>query len=133
MRPLSRSINQCVVCIAILMVSCKPTIPNQANNNAVEQLVIQKLGRYEMYQNASGTYSLYVQKIEEEATANPVTRFLVVDLASKKIMVEKSFKPGYVKWIDDSTLELLDAPGILKQNDTLSDYIKKIDLSILKQ
>ncbi len=131
MRPLIRSIHRCA--IAILMVSCKPTIPNQANINAVEQLLIQKLGSYEMYQNASGTYSLFVQKIEVEETANPVTRFLVVDLASKKIMVEKSFKPGYVKWIDDSTLELLDAPGILKQNETLSDYIKKIDLSILKQ
>lgn len=133
MRPLIRFIHRCAVSIAILMVSCKPTIPNQANINAVEQLLIQKLGSYEMYQNASGTYSLFVQKIEVEETANPVTRFLVVDLASKKIMVEKSFKPGYVKWIDDSTLELLDAPGILKQNETLSDYIKKIDLSILKQ
>jgi hypothetical protein len=50
----------------------QPTIPNQANINAVEQLVISKIRELWNVSNASGTYSLYVQKIEEEAAANPL-------------------------------------------------------------
>jgi len=128
---LFRAMHWYFACVAILIFSCKPTSSNQTNTDSVEQLVTQKLGNYELFQSSSGTYTLYIQKVDPSA-ANPVTKFLVVESTSKMIVLEKSFRPGYVKWIDDSTLEYLDAPAILKQNETITYYIKKIDLTTPK-
>lgn len=128
---LFRAMHWYFACVTILIFSCKPTSSNQTNTDSVEQLVTQKLGNYELFQSSSGTYTLYIQKVDPSA-ANPVTKFLVVESTSKMIVLEKSFRPGYVKWIDDSTLEYLDAPAILKQNETITYYIKKIDLTTPK-
>jgi|GEM_PF-1316968 hypothetical protein len=131
MRPLFWATHLFFAGVAILIVSCEPTRSNQTKVDSIEQIVTQKLGSYELIPSFSGAYTLFVQKIDPSA-ANTVTNFLVVESTSKIIILEKSFKPGYIKWIDNSTIEYLDAPGILKQNESITDYIKKIDLSAPK-
>ncbi len=112
----------------VLLIGCKPAQQNNASEESINQIVIEKIGDdFESYPSPSGSYLLFIEKINP-SNANPITKFIVLESGSQKVMIEKSFRPGYVKWIDNSVLELLDAPGTLKQNEDLSSYIKKIDL-----
>jgi hypothetical protein len=113
----------------ILLIGCKPAQQNNASEDSINQIVIEKIGDdFESHPSPSGSYLLFIEKVNP-SSANPITKFIVLESGSQKVMIEKSFRPGYVKWIDDSVLELLDAPGTLKQNEDLSSYIKKIDLA----
>lgn len=109
----------------VILIGCKPV---QKNISEEDQTIIEKLGlEFESYPSPSGSYLLFVEKLSPSA-ANPITKFIVIESVSQKIMIEKSFRPGYVKWIGDSVIELLDVPAILKQNEDSSYYVKKIDL-----
>lgn len=79
--------------------------------------------------NESQTYLLAVE--EKEATA-PMTRYVVVERVSQKILQKGSFRPGYIKWLNNTSLELLNAPGIIPEGKNLSDYIKVIQLPTSK-
>lgn len=115
-----------------LLIGCKPAQKNTITENSVDQTVTNKIGKdFESYPSRSGSYVLFVEKVNPTA-ANQMTRFIVIESATQKIMIEKSFQPGYVKWIGDSVLELLDVPGALKQNEDIPSYIKKIDLASYK-
>lgn len=74
------------------------------------------LGRgLEQYPNQSQSHILFVQPAS--AYPNQPIRFLVIEKSSGKAIFEKSFRPGYVKWRDDRTLEYEDLPGVVKQNE----------------
>lgn len=109
------------------LIGCKPAQKSLATNS-IDQLVASKLGEdFESYPSPTGSYLLFIEKISPTAT-NSITKFIVADSVNQKVMIERSFRPGYVKWIGDSVIELFDAPGIVKQNEDLSSYIKKIDI-----
>ena len=42
--------------------------------------------------------------------------------------MKDSILPGYMKWSDDQTLEVLSVPGMLKQGDDLSKYIRRVNV-----
>ena len=110
------------------MIGCKPAQKSVATDS-INQIVARTIGEnVESYPSPTGSYLLFIEKLSPTA-ANPYAKFIVVESASQKVMMEKSFRPGYVKWIDDSIIELFDAPGIVKQNEDLSSYIKKIDIT----
>ena len=111
---------------------CKAKQQVQETNTPFE-IAAQKLGtKLDSFPNSSGQFILYVQK---EDTQHP-TRMLsavVIEVKSEKIVAEESFIPGYIKWIDASTLEMLNAPGMLKAGEDLSSYTRKINLSSIKK
>ncbi len=111
---------------------CKTKQQVQETNNPLE-IATRKLGvKLDSFPNSSGQFILYVQK---EDTQHP-TRMLsavVIEVKSEKIVAEESFIPGYIKWIDASTLEMLNAPGMLKAGEDLSSYTRKINLSSIKK
>lgn len=86
---------------------------------------------YNITPNESGDYILYTQQ-QDNASTSRVT-FYVIDATSKQKLIEKSIRPGYVKWIDRHTIEFLDVPGMVAANEDLSIYIKKININELKR
>jgi len=117
--------------IFIGLIGCKVKQQIQEANTPFE-IATQKLGaQLDSFPNSSGQFILYVQK---EDTQHP-TRMLsavVIEVKTEKIVAEESFIPGYIKWIDTSTLEMLNAPGMIKAGEDLSSYTRKINLSSIK-
>jgi hypothetical protein len=57
----------------------------------------QKLGKdFEELPNSSGEYVLYIQAANEGSPESILT-FLVLNLASNEIVIERKFAPGHVK------------------------------------
>lgn len=79
--------------------------------------------------NESKTYLLAVE--EKEATATMI-RYVVLDIASQKILKKGSFRSGHIKWRSNTSLELLNAPGMIPEGKDLSDYIEIIQLPTTK-
>lgn len=119
--------------IGILMLGgCNPIQKNNLQEVSVSQLAIENLGNdFELQPSATGAYVLVIEKVSPTA-ANPITKFVVIESSSKKIVLKKSFRPGYVKWVENSVLEIFDAPGILKQFEDESSYITKVDIATYK-
>ncbi|MEQ1585013.1 MAG: hypothetical protein ABL895_03985 [Cyclobacteriaceae bacterium] len=121
-----------VISIAVGMVACK-TLSNGQNDDPIKKLAISKLGTdFETFKSPQGEYFLFVQSVKD-LSASQSSKFLVVQAAGKQIILEQSFIPGYVKWIGDTTIEFLNVPGILKENENISDYKKIIDVQFYKK
>ena len=58
-----------------------------------------------------------------------VVRFIVIQTNNGKIIHQGSFKPGYVQWKTNDSLELYSVPGIIPSHKTQTDYISVIPLS----
>lgn len=100
--------------LILLAMGCKTPQPQ----STVDPLRLAEvvLGKsLEQYPNESQSHILFVQKAE--AYPNQPIKFLVIEKGSGKAVFEKSFRPGYVKWRDDRTIEYEDLPGIVKQNE----------------
>lgn len=85
----------------------------------------------ESFPNSKGEYILFKQKGNSSTPTN-VLRFVVIQTANNKVVVEQTYAPGYVKWITETSLEVLSVPGTIKESESLSDYIKIIDLRSIK-
>ncbi|MBL7871420.1 MAG: hypothetical protein JNM78_07405 [Cyclobacteriaceae bacterium] len=113
----------------ILWMGCKPTQNNNSPEDLINQIALEKLGaEFDAYPSPDKSFVLFTKKLSPSA-ANTFTKFIVIETTSHKVVIEKSYKPGYVKWINDSILELLDAPGIVKHNEDLSPYVRRIDIA----
>ncbi len=120
------------VSAAILMSSCKTTVQNQQHPEDAKTIAQNKLGNsIESFKSPDGRYELFVQQ-PNDSPMKQALKFLVIQINTNKIVVEKSFMPGYVKWISDSSLEVLDIPGIVRTNEDLVNYKKIIDVALYK-
>jgi len=77
------------------------------------------------FPSQTGQYVLYIQR-SSAATPHAALRFLVIEKATAKIAERQSFMPGYVKWVGEDSVEVLNMPGILKEGEDLSKYKKVI-------
>lgn len=112
--------------VACLLASCRSTtLPGSHNTNPATE----RWGdQVEVYPNSTGEYMLYVQVV----TKNSVAGFMVLRARDGEIVLDEKFLPGYIKWLTATTLEVLSIPGILKENEDLSDYKKIIDIHAIK-
>lgn len=110
--------------VLFILVACSSAQP--ATEGDVLGLAEQELGKeIDAFPSQTGQYILYIQR-SPAATPHTALRFLVIDKATTRIAERQSFKPGYVKWVGEDSLEVLSMPGILKEGEDLSKYIKVI-------
>jgi len=120
------------VSAAFFMGSCKTTVQNQQQSVDAKAIAISKLGNsIESSTSPDGHYALFVQQ-PNDSPMKQALKFLVIQITTNKVVLEKTFMPGYVKWIGDSSLELLDMPGIVRGDEDLKDYKKIIDVAHYK-
>jgi len=122
-----------ITLIAILaigvMARCSSGNLSQTHHDTARQKVVSHLGsEFGTDYNRSGTYALLTENRDfiEESARN--THYVVMRLADSVIVNEGSFLRGYVKWIDDNTLEKLNLPGKVQPDQDLSPYKKIISI-----
>jgi hypothetical protein len=64
--------------------------------------------KYTVDYNVSKTYALYQQQRENDHSGRKF-KYIVVRLKDNKITHEGSFSMGYVKWLDDKSIEVLNS------------------------
>lgn len=96
-------------------------------NQTIENLLGNENAQVE---NESKTFTLVYQNNVE---ATRFTKYIVLDNVSNTIISKGSFRAGYVKWMTDTSLEILDVPGIIPKEKTQADYIKIINLPTQKK
>ena len=106
--------------------SCKttPAVVSQPDDRAIREVLGQE---FKTVPSPANSYVLYIQQGAGTAAGQSV-RFLVTDAATGAVLMKDSILPGYVKWSDDQTLEVLSVPGMLKQGDDLSKYIRRVNV-----
>ncbi len=70
----------------------------------------------------------YLLVVEEQTPDKELIKFLVIQVSNQKIVLEKKFRPGHVKWKDNSTIELLNVPGMIELNKSIEEYIRYISI-----
>jgi hypothetical protein len=80
----------------------------------------------EFFYNTEKTYVLSYSSRSNQMAGR--TNFLVLKVDNAEIIESGSFRPGYIRWISNTTLEYLDAPEIIGLDDSLDNYKKTIVL-----
>ena len=118
--------------IAFMMlgaVQCKTPALSQTT---VNELVSNNIGSsYSTNYNELKTLGLYYQNLPPRKNGTQHVKFIVVDLSSHVILQEGSYLNGHVKWRDNTSLEVLDMPGISKKGQSTGDFKKVIYLKNL--
>jgi len=112
-------------CLTFLFIYCS----KKANTSAITAVdtysflnkkIESELGSHtEKLFNSSKTYLLAYRL--KEATED-FTIYAVFEVSSGALVKKGSYVPGYIQWIDDTSLELLNAPGIVPKGKSLTDY-----------
>lgn len=71
----------------------------------------------------SGRLLLFPGKISI-TDAGGKTTFCIHEKQGMKLLDERLYRPGYVKWSGAVTLEYLDMPGVINKGQSESDFIK---------
>ena len=117
-----------LISVLAFLCSCKPANTQGQAGDQSKKVAIAKLGQeIDLLPNSAGSYMLYIQRPYNPNPLN-VLKFIVVETSNNAIVYEQTFVPGHVKWITDSTIEILSVPGSIRENEDLSDYKKIIDI-----
>jgi hypothetical protein len=109
--------------VTLLLLNCRS---NQSKDNAdaITRIVREKIGdEYESIPNPTNEYVLYIKKINDNSERHQ-NRFIVISLSSATLIEDKLYFPGYVKWKSEYEIEYLNMPGMIREDQDLSAYIK---------
>lgn len=114
----------CFLLCLLAWSSCKTAtaVADQPDNRAIREILGEE---FASFPSPSNSYVLYMQQATGPSSGQSV-RFLVTDVATGTVIMKDSIMPGYVKWADDHTLEVLSVPGTLRQGEDLSKYIRLV-------
>jgi hypothetical protein len=119
------------VLLFLLLSACK--ISTQTNKSEksekIDKIAFEKLGReLEKQPNSSGSFILFFQKTNPQKPTR-LTKAIVIEIATGKIVLEENFVPGYIKWITETSVEVLTLPGMIRADQNLSDFKRTIQLT----
>jgi hypothetical protein len=104
------------IVVLSFLFSCasQPKVKKQPVN---ENLVAFKLGTNTSSQeNENHTHILYTQKPDGDNAAR-IYKYAVVSKSDNKIVLDGSYKLGYVKWISNFQIEVLSLPSLTEQDE----------------
>lgn len=117
-------------CILIACTQCSKRVTENNTVAAADWAVLNKTIEAEIGSNTqtlNDTKSV-VLAVHEKASTEITSRYLVIDIATATILKKGSFRPGYIKWRSNTSLELLNVPGMIPEGKDLSNYIEIIQL-----
>jgi hypothetical protein len=108
-KPLRILLTPFVLFVSMTLVQCRASEKNRQDPKAAfESVVKKKLGeRYTVSYNTSRTYALCQQSREADHMQRTFN-YVVVHLATNKVVHEGSFSMGSVQWHDEKSIEVLD-------------------------
>jgi hypothetical protein len=111
-------------CLLVFFCHCSKkstnTVLTSENQETLNKSIENELGtKVERSFNSSKTYLLTIRIKEMNES---FTRYAVFEVGSGKLVQKGTYTPGHIKWINDSSLELFNVPGIIPKGKLLSDY-----------
>lgn len=76
--------------------------------------------------NSTKEFALCFQS--EPSQPQGLINFIVLEIATCKIIEQGFFRPGYIKWASSNEIELLDLPGALEGDKDLTIFKKTISI-----
>ena len=114
----------CPVLLSLMIFSgCKSTAAADKNIKIATEILGEHI---DTYPNSTGEFILYIE--QPGTKTSPYLKFLVIRTADHQIVHQQSFNPGHVKWITDSSIEVLNVPGTIRENQSLADFKNIITL-----
>ncbi|MFZ6013029.1 MAG: hypothetical protein ACOYXT_21985 [Bacteroidota bacterium] len=91
----------------IVLLSCSPASKSQySGHRDLQTIAEEKLGKnFNAEYNAEKTYLLCKENRQGDH-ANRLFKFIVIKIADHSIVHEGTYKMGYVKWLDNESLEV---------------------------
>jgi hypothetical protein len=120
-------VSACSGVIALLVFASNCSTP-QAAQTTLETTTAEKPSRIDY--NGSGTMALEIISPVIAQTGSQPIHFRVIRMADSTVVYQGDFMRGYVKWVDDSTLEKLSVPQKLREGEDLALYTTRIQLSL---
>lgn len=125
---LIRSLNKWVL-LVLLISQCRAVDSSPPSEKEFQKLVEENIGAdYHTIPNESKTFLLCIQDIAPIKTGTHYTRYLVIELKTNRIVEKGKYLNGHCLWLNDSSLEIVDMPGALKENQQPSDFKKIVIL-----
>ncbi|WP_375581154.1 hypothetical protein ABWH96_09165 [Marivirga tractuosa] len=84
--------------------------------------------------NDDQSYVLGIYKVDESSSKPLTTKYVVLDVENESIVVKNSVVGGNVKWVSTYEIEIIDPPGIMKDDaETLEDYTTILNVKTGKE
>ena len=96
-----------------------------AKDSKLQEFISKKLGKSTLEYNTSKEFVLCY---ENEGNASEVYKYLIIRIRDQLIVEEGTFRPGYIKWINDDEIEIRSIPGTFKSDDDLKKYTRIISV-----
>jgi len=114
--------------LLIMLANCKTSgAKKQISEGSIQKQIQLRLGDDVITEyNPSKSYALLRQLQDPKKIGTKSIHFMVIRLGDSVVVHEDSYLYGYVKWVDDSTLEKLSLPGKVKPDKDVSAYKKLI-------
>lgn len=105
--------------VLIALSGCKAPQKNQESKAAFETVAKEKLGaKYAVSYNTLKTHVL-CQQMREGDHSQRSFKYIVIKLSDNKIMYEGTFRMGYVRWLNDQSIEVL-STSVSKEDEKTS-------------
>jgi hypothetical protein len=119
-----------VICL-ILFTHCSGRVTKATTSSESDTVRLNKLLETEVgtkHSQSFNTSKTYLLAVSEKEVTEVMNRYVLIEVATQKIIKKGTFRPGYIKWRDDTSLELLNAPGTMPTGKNLSDYTELISI-----
>lgn len=114
------------LCMLMLLTNCKSSHTKKEISDGSIQIKTQLGEDVTTAYNASKSYALLQQIQDPKNIGSKKIHFIVMRVRDSVVVHEGSYMHGYVKWVDDNSLEKLSLPGKVKQDQDMSVYKKII-------
>jgi hypothetical protein len=117
-----------VVLLCSMLVACVSA--TKSSSLKVEEVISDKIVNAIIEYNQSKTFALGV---ESSAENKQTIKYIIIREEDCEIIYEGMFRPGYIKWLNDTEIELFDSPEIINDNDDLTKYRKIIFVGSMRK
>jgi hypothetical protein len=117
-------------CIALVLVQCKSNLAQ--SRKTYDSLIVAKIGKpFQAEINSAKTYSLVHAT---DSGQNPAElKYIVIKLEDNKVALEGKYnKGGYVRWLNDTMIEVLSIPKHITTVTDTALYKKQIFLEEIR-
>jgi hypothetical protein len=98
--------------VSIAFEQCRAGSQKQGENSSLDATIKSRIGNdFVIDFNKSKSYALCYQKAGDDHSQRTF-QFIVVRLSDNRIVNEGTFRMGYVKWVDEGTIEVLNTPRV---------------------
>ena len=112
-----------ILVILFIGIQCKAVDTSQQQDAQLKKLVEENIGTdYNKVFNESKMFALYIQNIPAAKIGTTYVNFIVVELKNNRLAEKGKFLYGHCVWLDPSSLEVVDMPGALKENQQPSEF-----------